>query len=134
MRHGLKRAVRTREGLGKLPATPFKNRRRLASFPTLLLTTPLRINPFYSNKLLPHYLLSILYFNSGLLIMKSSILLAASTLGSAMAGIHRMPLKKMPLTEQLVSRSVWGCSSFPGSNEALADVYLISLTAISTPK
>ncbi|KAI5842576.1 aspartic peptidase domain-containing protein [Morchella snyderi] len=34
--------------------------------------------------------------------MKSSILFAAgSLLGSAMAGIHRMPLKKIPLTEQL---------------------------------
>jgi hypothetical protein len=37
-------------------------------------------------------------------IMKSFGILAASSLiGSALAGIHRMPLKKVPLSEQLVS-------------------------------
>lgn len=80
---------------------------------------------FTQSNSFPHYLF--LYFRD-LLIMKSSILLAASMLGSAMAGIHRMPLKKMPLTEQLVSESVW---ELPGTS---ADVYSLRPTAISTLK
>lgn len=84
----------------------------LASSPTLLTLTEERPFSFYSIELLPHYLLYS-HISSGLLIMKSSILLAASTLGSAMAGIHRMPLKKMPLTEQLVSKSVKGSLQLP---------------------
>jgi len=39
--------------------------------------------------------------------MKSSILLAATTLlGTSMAGIHKMPLKKVPLSEQLAHHDV----------------------------
>jgi len=45
--------------------------------------------------------------------MKSSILFAAgSLLGSAMAGVHRAPLKKVPLTEQLVSLQQFNLFSY----------------------
>lgn len=83
----------------------------LASFPTFL--TPREKKTFLFNRTPTSFYLLHFRINSGLLIMKSSILLAASTLGSAMAGIHRMPLKKMPLTEQLVSKSVKGSLQLP---------------------
>ncbi|KAK8242248.1 hypothetical protein IWZ00DRAFT_513719 [Phyllosticta capitalensis] len=39
--------------------------------------------------------------------MKSAMLLAASALlGSASAGVHKMKLKKVPLSEQLVRTSI----------------------------
>ena len=38
--------------------------------------------------------------------MKGSIVAAASLLGAASAGIHRMPLKKIPLSEQLENANI----------------------------
>jgi len=39
--------------------------------------------------------------------MKTSILLAATTLlGTSLAGVHKMPLKKVPLSEQLAHRDI----------------------------
>lgn len=38
--------------------------------------------------------------------MKGALLTAAVLLGSAQAGVHKMKLKKVPLSEQLVSSSV----------------------------
>ena len=38
--------------------------------------------------------------------MKGSLFTAASLLGAASAGIHRMPLKKVPLHEQLAGANI----------------------------
>lgn len=53
--------------------------------------------------------------------MKSfGILAASSLLGSAMAGVHRLPLQKVPLTEQLVS--LFPQTAHP-SGQSLADAF-----------
>jgi saccharopepsin len=38
--------------------------------------------------------------------MKSTLIAAAALLGSAQAGVHKMKLQKIPLSEQLVRSSI----------------------------
>jgi hypothetical protein len=47
--------------------------------------------------------------------MKSTLIAAAMLLGSASAGVHKMKLQKIPLSEQLVSAALQFCKPLDSS-------------------